>query len=122
MPEQPTQDIPVGLATILGVAAAAAQYVTALVVVLASTGDERLAVIAPLVTATATLVTTIRGRMGQAEAREFAGAQPAASTALRRTDLELEDDGGFDEEPQPQRAGVDAATGDLCAQPPAAKA
>ena len=81
--------VPVGLATILGVVGAAAQYVTALVVVIVSSGDERLAAIAPLVTATATLVAVIKGRSDQAAAAMMPApvVAPAPAAKLARLDV-----------------------------------
>lgn len=64
--QQPRPNIPVGVTTWLGIAGAAVQYVTALVILLV--GDHTDAAIAALATATTTLVTVLGGRYAQAYA------------------------------------------------------
>jgi hypothetical protein len=75
----PDSTPPVGLATTAGLAATAGQFAAALVVVFAADGSDRLAAIAPLVTATVTLVTVLGGRYVQAKAA--IGAAPFATPA-----------------------------------------
>jgi hypothetical protein len=80
---------PFGLATYLGIAAAAIQYITAIVILIVGGPVE--ASITTLVTATGALVTVLGGRYVQANSQIKAAAAPGTALGLLPGEDEIDD-------------------------------